>query len=181
MLLQNKNFKKGRTIEMKKFATILLSLALLFSLAVPVMAVTEDRKEASASELTLRFISPEEMEQRIANIEAGVSEINAVTDIVLVSGKRVVQSNGNEYLSLTFLNAGFILDRIDVNGTVWLYDMNSTIVAKKSFDENDLIFGISRVVNIYPLGGRFSTGSYTLRVSDGDIGQRYTGSISEFL
>lgn len=167
---------------MKRFFASLLAAVMMVSVfGTTALAASDTSGNYSEvqQELTMRVVSQDEMDGIIANIQAGIMPLNWFDDIVLVSGKRVTKSDGTEYFSLTLLNSGFVFDRVDVDGNIVLYDMNLRVVANKTIDEPKLVYGFSRVIDIYPLGGHYATGNYTLRVSDGDAGTTYTGTVAE--
>lgn len=168
----------------KKVCSIFLAMMMLISmfattaLAADVPAQSDNGVVENQTELTMRIVTPEEMDSIIAGIQNGTIPLNWFDDIVAVSGKRVQKSDGTEYFSLTLLNTGFVFDRVDVDGNIKLYD-SGRLVANKAIDEPKLVFGFSRVIDIYPLGGHYTTGTYSLRVSDGDAGTTYTGSVAD--
>lgn len=170
----------------KRFLAGLLAAMIVVSMMTSTAIAQEttndrlDENTAVQHELTLRIVTQEEMDNILSNIQAGTIPMNWFEDIVLVSGKRVVKSDGTEYFSLTLVNAGFVFDRVDVDGEIWLYDMGARIVTHKYINEDKIIYGISRKIDIHPIGGHYATGHYRLRLSDGDIGTTYEGSISEF-
>lgn len=163
------------------FASLLVAVMMVSAFGTTALAASDTSSNYSEvqQELTMRVVSQDEMDSIIANIQAGMMPLNWFDDIVLVSGKRVAKADGTEYFSLTLLNSGFVFDRVDVDGNIVLYDMNLRVVANKTIDEDKLVYGFSRKIDIYPLGGHYATGNYTLRVSDGDAGTTYTGTVAE--
>lgn len=166
---------------MKKriFSMVLAVLMFVTMTSTPAFAASDPQTTLDTeTKLTMKVISQEEMDSIIANIEAGVMPLNWFDDYVLVSGKRVTKADGTEFFRLTLMNSGFILDRVDVDGSIVLYDMGLRIVANKTIDERKLVYGFHRTIDIYPLGGHYATGNYVLRLSDGDAGTVYTGTVA---
>ena len=168
----------------KKICSIFLSMIMLVSMfgttafAVKVPDQSDNGIAENQTELTIRIVTPEEMDSIIADIQNGIVPLNWFADVVAISGKRVQKSDGTEYFSITLLNTGFIFDRVDVDGNIKLYDLGRLVV-NKAIDEPKLVYGFSRVINIYPLGGHYTTGTYSLRISDGDAGTTYTGFVDD--
>lgn len=140
------------------------------------LTVTVDSIEVTGEEIKLQFISPEEMDQLISDFEAGIITQNWFPDVVNATYTRETKADGTEYCRVVFMNTGFIFDRVDVDGVIWLYDMSGTVVGRKFIDEPKLIYSVARVVEIHPIGGHYATGSYELRLSDGDAGTVYRGT-----
>ncbi len=168
----------------KKVCSLLLAMMMLVSifgttaLASEVSDQNFNESVENQTKLTLRIVTPEEMDSIIAGIQNGTVPLNLFSDIVALSGKKVTKPNGTEYFSLTLVNTGFMLDRVDVDGNIKLYDLGR-LVGNKTFDEPKLVFGFSRVIEVHPIGGHYTTGTYRIRVSDGDVGTTYTGSVDE--
>lgn len=74
------------------------------------------------------------------------------------------------------MNVGFPFDRVDVDGVVWLYDMSGIERGRRFIDEPKLVYNVARPVEIHPIGGHYATGSFELRLSDGDDGTVYRGT-----
>lgn len=140
--------------------------------AEPVTVISVEYDENTESSMQLCFISMEEMEQLIAYREAGIDTYNWFPDSVLVSIER--QSDG--HCKVVFMNNGFPFDRCDIDGAITLYNANMLTVAIKKVEEHKLVYGVARVLDIYPTGKQYATGSYSLRLSDGDVGTLYTGT-----
>ena len=160
-----------------KFLKVLSLCLLVCSMFLStVMAAETDVKmysaESKESGMQLCFISPEDMEQLTACREIGIDTYNWFPDSVLVTIER--QSDG--HCKVVFMNNGFPFDRCDVDGTITLYNMNMGVVANQKVREHKLVYGVARVLDIYPMGGQYATGSYSLRLSDGDAGTLYTGT-----
>lgn len=138
--------------------------------------VVVDSIEVSGGEIKLEIISPEEMEQLISDFEAGIITQNLFEDKVNVSFSRETKADGTEYCKVVIMNTGFIFDRVDLDGKIYLHNMSGIVMGKADIKEEKLVFGVARIVEIYPLGGHYATGSYELRVSDGDAGTVYKGT-----
>lgn len=169
----------------KNVCSIFLAMMMLVSIfgttafAVEIPDQSDNEIAENQTELTMRIVTPEEMDSIIAGIQNGTVPLNWFDDIVAVSAKRVQKSDGTEYFSLTLVNVGFIFDRVDVDGNIQLYNSSGLLVANKAIDEKKIVYGISRVIDIYPFQGHYTTGTYSLRVSDGDAGTTYTGSVAD--
>lgn len=147
------------------------SSSLTFATVFAAESTANSAETGTESPFKLIFISPEEMEQLIAGYEAGIELHNWFNDYVVVT-----VSNEGSYCKVVFMNVGFPFDRCDIDGTITLYDMNGRVVANTTVNEHKLVYGVARVLKIYPTGGKYSTGNYSLRLSDGDIGTLYTGT-----
>lgn len=124
-------------------------------------------------DIRLKYVTPEQMEQLISQFKDGAAANptrNWFTDYVAVTFTRE-----GSYCKVVFLNCGFPFDRCDVDGTITLYDMRGNASVCQTVAEHKLVYGVARVLKIYPQGGYFATGAYSLRVSDGDVGTLYTG------
>lgn len=185
----------------KKILSMIIVLACMLLLTIPAYAATEAIGEMQSNKsstddmdacidttkIKLEFVSPEEMdrilaemENDLANMEAGISPQNWFTDVVYVSAKRVQKGDGTEFCRVAIANRGFIFDRVDVDGEIWLYDMNSRVVGHRNVDEPKISVLHHREFEIYPIGGHYATGAYRLRLSDGDAGTVYSGPLSDF-
>ena len=158
-----------KTFRMLCLCLLISSLAFTPVFAAESTTISTETDTESSPKLV--FISPEEMEQLIADYEAGIEPYNWFDDYVAVT-----VSNEGSYCKVVFMNVGFIFDRCDVDGTITLYDMSGRVVANTTVAEHKLVYGVARVLKIYPAGGKYATGSYSLRVSDGDAGTLYTGT-----
>ena len=140
------------------------------------LTVTVDSIEVTGEGIKLEFISLEEMEQLISDSEAGISTQNWFPDVVKVTFTRLKKADGTEYCRVVLLNVGFPFDRVDVDGVVWLYDMSGIERGRRFIDEPKLVYNVARPVEIHPIGGHYATGSFELRLSDGDDGTVYRGT-----
>lgn len=119
----------------------------------------------------LKYISPEEMEQLIAQSEMGIATCsNWFSDVVYFTLSR--NSDGSAHA--VFMKDGFLFDRCDLFGSIELYDSKGKCVARHFVIEKKLIKGVARVHDIHPTGKAFSYAKYVLTVSDG--GEKITAS-----
>lgn len=58
--------------------------------------------------------------------------------------------------------------------TVWKDTENNEMNGIRG--EHKLVYGVARVLDIAPAGEQYATGSYSLRLSDGDVGTLYGGT-----
>lgn len=158
-----------------KALTLALFVCSLFSTNVFAAEVTQQsniQSENNNTEAQLQFIAPEQMEQIISEQPSDIAMAsNWFPDVVLVTVKR--QSDG--HCRVVFMNNGFPFDRCDIDGVITLYDMSGNVVANRTVAEHKLVYGVARVLDIYPVGGKYATGSYSLVLSDGGTGTPYTG------
>ena len=182
----NAFFKSNNNImeekQVKKFLAVILAMVLMVTCSVSSLATEPTVHEVETtlptinvvgneSKMKIVVVTPAEMDALIANHEAGIDTYNYFDDHVLLT----ITDEGS-YCKVVLLNNGFPFDRCDVTGKVLLYDINMRVVGNATVAERKLVYGVARVIKIYPIGGKFETGSYSLTVSDGDAGTLYTGT-----
>lgn len=165
---------KKKVCNFVKMLSLCLLICSMFTSTVMAAdpPVSMENNESAETDMQLCFITPEEMEQLIACREAEIDAYNWFPDSVLVSVSR--ESNG--HCKVVFMNNGFPFDRCDIDGTITLYNMSGLVVANRAVAEHKLVYGVARVLDIAPAGGQYATGSYSLRLSDGDVGTLYVGA-----
>ena len=174
---------KKMIVKSRVMIAICLSVICCLLHSYPVQAselmdtdIIENSLDSESSEIRLQYVTPEQMEQLISQCNRNKNSYytnsanNWFSDYVVFTITR--ESN---YCKVVFLNCGFPFDRCDVDGTITLYNMSSLVVANRTVAEHKLVYGVARVLKIYPTGGNYATGAYSLRLSDGDVGTVYSG------
>lgn len=153
---------------------IVITIITILSIGMTVSAteVNEEIVQNNQDNAGIIFITPKEMEQIIASQKAGIETCNWFPDSVLIT----VTKEADGHCRFVFLNNGFPFDRCDIDGMIYLYDANMRVVGRQLVAEHKLVCGWPRIVDIYPLGNNFTSGSYSLRLSDGDAGTLYEGT-----